>query len=93
MGYRILQIIKEWTEDLDGGMDGWWYGYYELKRIFDERYKINLDMKLLKNTVKHMKNEGLLNYTHTYNLDMQIAGKGYFYNYRCEKQSNDLDKC
>jgi hypothetical protein len=74
----ILNILKEWSNDTSGGMDGWWHGYESFQDQILTKYKVKISIKELKKYFKELKLAGLIEIRPTYNMAMELSGSGYF---------------
>lgn len=74
----IYSIISEWSNDYTCGFDGIWWGYDALEDELNTKFKKLFKITAIKEEVKKMTREGILERRPTYDGDYKLNGSGYF---------------
>jgi len=74
----ILEIMRnDWTLNT-GPFDGYWYGYDALKDCLLKKGIKDVTIKDLKQAMKKLSKQGLVELRPSYNIDFKLSGRGWF---------------
>jgi len=74
----ILEIMRDnWTLNT-GSFDAFWYGYEALKDCLWEKGIRDVTIKDLKQAMKELSKQGLVELRPSYDIDFTLSGRGWY---------------